>query len=73
MNIDDLTSHLPYLRRYARALAGEQRRGDALVQSALENAVGGKVTLSRELPPKIALFRAFHDCAPETGLDRHPA
>jgi len=68
MNIEELSSHLPYLRRYARALAGEQQRGDALVQSALEKAVGGKVTLSRELPPRIALFRAFHDSAPELDM-----
>lgn len=68
MNIEELSSHLPYLRRYARALAGEQQRGDSLVQSALEKAVGGKVTLSRELPPRIALFRAFHDSAPELDM-----
>lgn len=68
MNIDDVFAHLPYLRRYARALAGEQQRGDAMVQSALEKAVAGKVALNEELPPRIALFRAFHDSAPEMDL-----
>lgn len=68
MNIDDVFAHLPYLRRYARALAGEQERGDLLVQRALEKAVEGKVTLNAELPARIALFRAFHDSAPD--MDR---
>lgn len=68
MNIEELAAHLPYLRRYARALAGEQQRGDALVQLALEKAVAGKVSLNAAMPPRIALFRAFHDAAPEADM-----
>jgi DNA-directed RNA polymerase specialized sigma24 family protein len=31
-----VAQHLPYLRRYARALAGNQRSGDAYVAATLE-------------------------------------
>ncbi|HCY55830.1 MAG TPA: response regulator [Oceanicaulis sp.] len=68
MNIDKLSAHLPYLRRYARALAGEQQRGDVLVQRALEGAVTGNVRLNSDWPERIALFRAFHDAAPEVDM-----
>ena len=34
-----LASHLPYLRRYARALTGSQHSGDAYVRSTLEAAL----------------------------------
>lgn len=68
MNIEDLFAHLPFLRRYARALAGDQQRGDALVQLTLEKAVAGKVGLNEEWPPRIALFRAFHDAVPEADM-----
>ncbi|MET0183364.1 MAG: response regulator, partial [Caulobacterales bacterium] len=32
-----LGPHLPYLRRYARALTGSQRSGDSYVAAALES------------------------------------
>ena len=31
-----LKPHLPYLRRYARALTGSQKSGDAFVKATLE-------------------------------------
>ena len=31
-----VTQHLPFLRRYARALTGSQQSGDAYVTAALE-------------------------------------
>lgn len=68
MNLDDVFAHLPYLRRYARALAGEQQRGDALVQLTLEKAVGRQVAFNGELPARVALFRAFHDALPEADM-----
>ncbi|MFC4724845.1 response regulator [Glycocaulis abyssi] len=68
MKIDGVFAHLPYLRRYARALAGEQQRGDKLVQLALEKAVAGEVTLNTALAPRIALFRVFHDASPEADM-----
>ena len=34
--------HLPYLRRYARALVGSQKSGDAYVHAALTALLAGK-------------------------------
>ena len=34
--LERLAPHLPYMRRYARALTGEQSAGDAYVRASLE-------------------------------------
>ncbi len=61
MNITDaLAPHLPYLRRYARALTGSQPSGDAYVRAALTALLAGKSELPTELPPRVALYRLFH-------------
>jgi CheY-like chemotaxis protein len=55
-----LAPHLPYLRRYARALTGSQDSGDAYVRAALTALLAGKSELAAELPPRVALYRLFH-------------
>jgi len=55
-----LAPHLPYLRRYARALTGSQSSGDAYVRAALTAVLAGKTELSQDLPPRVALYRLFH-------------
>jgi CheY-like chemotaxis protein len=55
-----LAPHLPYLRRYARALTGSQSSGDAYVRAALAAVLAGKSELSQDLPPRVALYRLFH-------------
>ena len=55
-----LGPHLPYLRRYARALTGSQASGDAYVRACLEAILAGKAELLGDVPPKIALYRLFH-------------
>lgn len=57
---DNLGPHLPYLRRYARALTGSQRSGDAYVRAALEALLAGDRALQDDLPPRVALYRLFH-------------
>jgi DNA-directed RNA polymerase specialized sigma24 family protein len=52
--------HLPYLRRYARALTGTQRSGDAYVRAALEALVAGEKELATDTTPRIALYHLFH-------------
>ncbi len=52
--------HAPYLRRYARALTGSQKDGDAFVRATLEALLGNESSLVEELPLRVALFRAFH-------------
>jgi DNA-directed RNA polymerase specialized sigma24 family protein/CheY-like chemotaxis protein len=55
-----LAPHLPYVRRYARALTGDQARGDAFVRQALEALASGRRTLDQGLTPRVALYHAFH-------------
>jgi CheY-like chemotaxis protein len=57
---DALAPHLPYLRRYARALTGSQASGDAYVRTALMALLANKSELSADLPPRVALYRLFH-------------
>jgi CheY-like chemotaxis protein len=55
-----LAPHLPYLRRYARALTGSQTSGDAYVRAALSALVGGDQTLVEGVSPRVGLYRLFH-------------
>mgnify|MGYP000975492795 CR=1 FL=1 len=51
--------HLPYLRRFARAVTGSQASGDAYVVSTLEALLAEPSIYQNDLPPKVALYRAF--------------
>jgi DNA-directed RNA polymerase specialized sigma24 family protein len=55
-----LGPHLPYLRRYARALTGSQTSGDAYVRASLEAILAGNAELMKGVAPRIALYRLFH-------------
>lgn len=55
-----LAPHLPYVRRYARALTGDQATGDNYVRVALEALAAGELHLSAELTPRVALYQVFH-------------
>jgi CheY-like chemotaxis protein/DNA-directed RNA polymerase specialized sigma24 family protein len=55
-----LAPHLPYLRRYARALTGSQASGDAYVRAALSALLAGEHALDAQLPPRVSLYRLFH-------------
>jgi DNA-directed RNA polymerase specialized sigma24 family protein len=65
--LDRLAPHLPYVRRYARALTGEQAAGDAYVRAALEALAGGEATLPPHLTPRVALYHVFHMIWASTG------
>ena len=54
-----VVQHLPYLRRYARALTGSQVAGDAYVAATLETLVNEPDTLGRSANVKADLFRVF--------------
>lgn len=51
--------HLPYLRRFARALTGSQASGDAYVVAVLEAFIEDPNAFARDMPARIALYRAF--------------
>ncbi len=55
-----LAPHLPYVRRYARALTGDQSTGDHYVRVALEALAAGERTLSDTMTPRVALYHVFH-------------
>ena len=54
--VEQLGPHLPYLRRYARALTGMQKSGDSYVKAALQALAAGEAELE-QLPPKVALYK----------------
>jgi len=52
---EGLVGHVPYLRRFARALTGSQTLGDACVVAAIERILAGK---AGSIPARIALYRS---------------
>jgi CheY-like chemotaxis protein len=55
-----LAPHLPYVRRYARALTGDQATGDHYVRVALEALAAGERVLDPGMTPRVALYHVFH-------------
>jgi len=68
-----IVPHLPYLRRYARALTGSQRSGDSYVRACLEAIVASDDLVDRKLPPRVALYTAFHRIWSATHVVERPA
>jgi CheY-like chemotaxis protein len=62
-----LAPHLPYVRRYARALTGDQATGDNYVRVALEALAAGDRQLSPDMTPRVALYQVFHAIWSSTG------
>jgi DNA-directed RNA polymerase specialized sigma24 family protein len=54
-----VAQHLPYLRRYARALSGDQTSGDAYVAATLEALVADRSLRQDPNGPRVALYRLF--------------
>ncbi|TMJ39415.1 MAG: response regulator [Alphaproteobacteria bacterium] len=54
-----ISPHIPYLRRYARALTGSQKSGDAYVAAVIESLVADPSSFDSELKPKVALYKVF--------------
>ena len=54
-----IAPHLPYLRRFARALEGTQQGGDAFVAATLEAIIADPASFPSDLPPRVALYRVF--------------
>lgn len=55
-----VATHLPYLRRYARALTGNQTSGDAYAISTLEAVLADPTLISAKRDHKVALFGVMH-------------
>ena len=54
-----VAQHLPFLRRYARALTGSQHSGDAYVAQTLEALVEDPSILNDPAGSRVALYRMF--------------
>ena len=65
--------HLPYLRRFARALTGSQSTGDTYVRTSLEALAAGEAQVDSALSPKVALYQMFLGIWASTGaqLEQH--
>lgn len=59
--------HLPYLRRYARALTGNQSSGDQYAVAVLETIVADPDLLMAHADPKVSLFSVFHSIWSTSG------
>ncbi len=55
----EIAPHLPYLRRFARSLCGNQDSGDAYVVHTLEAIIADPDSFPRDVEPKIGIYRAF--------------
>ena len=65
--VKKLAPHLPYLRRYARALTGRQESGDAYIRASLEALVASPDKMDAEGDPRVELYRFFHVVWGSTG------
>ena len=55
-----IAAELPYLRRHARALTGNQTTGDRYAVATLEAILADPLIHNTEISPKVALFQTFH-------------
>jgi len=54
-----ILQHLPFLRRYARALTGGQASGDAYVAATLESLIASPNILTESSNSRVGLYRLF--------------
>jgi CheY-like chemotaxis protein/DNA-directed RNA polymerase specialized sigma24 family protein len=55
-----LAPHLPFLRRYARALSGSQQSGDNYVRATLQAIVDDPTSFPASGDVRVGLYRFFH-------------
>jgi DNA-directed RNA polymerase specialized sigma24 family protein len=70
--LERLAPHLPYVRRYARALTGDQQTGDNYVRVALEALAAGEGPQDESLSPRVALYSVFHSIWLTSGAQLEP-
>src|SRR5260370_34525974 len=67
-----VAEHLPLLRRYARALTGNQASGDAYVGAMLEALLQDGALLDEKHGPRAGLFRLFTQIWNSVGVNDNP-
>jgi len=68
----ELAPHLPFLRRYARALTGSQAHGDNFVRATLEAIVAAPEDFPRDVDPRLGLYRTFHVIWSSANIEEDP-
>ncbi|MFS4439298.1 response regulator [Paracoccaceae bacterium GXU_MW_L88] len=58
--MDHIATHIPFLRRFARALTGSQSAGDAYAAAVLEAMIESPETIPGADAARVELFRMFH-------------
>ena len=67
---ESIVRTLPFLRRYARAVSGSQKRGDEWVRLCAEVAVQQPELIGEAVGTKLGVFKLFHSLQqPFGGLD----
>jgi CheY-like chemotaxis protein len=64
--------HLPFLRRYARALTGSQASGDAYVAATLESLIASPHALGDRPNSRVGLYRLFTKIWDSVALNGAP-
>src|SRR5438552_10503505 len=67
-----VAEHLPLLRRYARALTGNQASGDAYVGAMLEALLQDTSLLDERYGPRAGLFRLFTQIWNSVAVNDNP-
>ena len=67
----EISSHIPYLRRFARALSGTQAGGDAYVLATLETIVADPGALATDGDVRRSLYRIFLNVWSSTPVNEH--
>lgn len=64
---DLIAPHLPYLRRFARALTGSQAVGDQYVVATLETLIADRSVFDPHAGPRVALYKVFYQLWSRSG------
>ena len=67
-----VVQHLPFLRRYARALTGNQASGDAYVAATLESVIASPKILDSGPNRRVALYKLFTKIWNSVALNGKP-
>lgn len=68
----NLGPHLPYLRRYARALTGSQERGDSFVRATLMAIIDNPACFPADIEPRPGLYQLFHTIWATVNIEADP-
>ncbi|SMF57720.1 Sigma-70, region 4 [Tistlia consotensis] len=66
-----IAPQIPFLRRYARALRGQQEAGDAFVVATLEALLAEPQDFPHDLGPRVGLYKVFHRIWASTHSDSY--